>query len=93
MGRLFEYKCKGCGYSVNANPKGHDAIMSGELYTYLCADCNEIVDVCYPYGKKPENITCPECGSEKLTKWNPNTGKCPKCERKMEKSDIVLMVD
>jgi len=38
MATLFEYKCKKCGYSINANPKGHDMIMSGELYSYLCED-------------------------------------------------------
>ena len=39
------------------------------------------------------NIICPECGSEKLKKWNPKTGKCPKCGGVMEKTDMVLMVD
>jgi hypothetical protein len=29
MARLFEYKCKNCGYTKAANPKGHDMIMSG----------------------------------------------------------------
>ena len=93
MARLFEYKCKKCGYSINANPKGHDMIMSGELYTYLCEDCKEIVDVLYPYGEKPEKIVCPECGPEKLQKWNPKTGKCPKCGGDMKKTDIAMMVD
>ena len=64
MATLFEYKCKDCGYTVNANPKGHDMIMSGDLYTYLCEDCKEIVDVVYPYGEKPEKIICPECSLE-----------------------------
>ena len=93
MARLYEYKCKKCGYSINAHPKGHDTIMSGELFTYHCEDCKEIVDVCYVYGEKPEKIVCPECGSENLKKWNPKKGKCPKCEGKMEKTEIVLMVD
>ena len=31
MARLFEYKCKRCGYIVAGNPKGHDVIMSGEV--------------------------------------------------------------
>jgi len=26
-------------------------------------------------------------------KWNPKTGKCPKCGRDLEKTDVVLMVD
>ena len=93
MATLLEYKCKNCGYTKSANPKGHDMIMMGELYTYHCEACKEIVDVLYPYGEKPEKITCPECGSEKLQKWNPRTGKCPKCGEKMEKTDMVMMVD
>ena len=93
MARYYEYKCKGCGYTVNATPKGHDMIMMGEQYTYHCKDCQEIVHVLYPYGEKPEKITCPECGSENLKKWNPKTGKCPKCEGKMEKTEIILMMD
>lgn len=93
MATLFEYKCKSCGYVVNANPKGHDMIMSGYLYSYLCKDCKEIVDVVSPYEEKPKKIICPDCGSENLKKWNPKTGKCPKCGGKMEKTGIVLMVD
>lgn len=50
MATLFEYKCKKCGYTKSAHPKGHDMIMSGDLYTYLCEDCKEVVDVLYPYG-------------------------------------------
>ena len=93
MGRLFEYKCKSCGYTVNANPKGHDTIMSGDLYTYLCEDCKEVVDVLYPYGEKPKKIICPECGSENLKKWNPIKGRCPKCGKKMKETGVIMMVD
>ena len=93
MATLFEYKCKSCKYTVAAHPKGHDMIMMGEQYTYHCKDCQEIVHVLYPYGEKHEKITCPECGSENLKKWNPKTGKCPNCGGEMEKTENVLMVD
>ena len=93
MATLFEYKCKGCGYTVSANPKGHDMIMLGDSYSYICEDCKEIVDVLYPYGGQPEKIAWPECGSENLQKWNPKTGKCPKCGGKLGKTGTVLMVD
>lgn len=92
MARYYEYKCKSCGYTAYANPKGKDMVMMGELYSYHCEDCNEIVDVSCSHGEKLEEI-CPKCGSKKLKKWNPRTGKCPKCGEKMEKKDIVLMVD
>jgi len=38
MATYYEYKCKGCGYTVNANPKGKDLVMMGEIYSYLCPD-------------------------------------------------------
>ena len=63
MATLFEYKCKKCGYSVSANPKGHDMVMMGEIYNYHCEDCNEIVELSCDHGEKPEEI-CPECGSK-----------------------------
>ena len=92
MATLFEYKCKKCGYSVSAIPKGHDMVMMGEIYSYHCEECNEIVELSCAHGEKPEEI-CPECGSKNLKKWNPRTGKCPKCGEKMEKTDIVIMAD
>ena len=64
------------------------------MYTYLCKECREIVDVLtFPNGKKPEPIKCPDCGSENLELWNPKTGKCPKCGSKLEKTDMIMMVD
>ncbi len=93
MATYYEYKCKGCGYTVYANPKGKDMIMMGEIYSYHCKDCNEIVSVSCAHGEKPEKVTCSKCGSENLKKWNPKTGKCPKCGGEMEKTDHVLMLD
>ena len=71
-----------------------DDIPDFDLFTggFPCQPL-EIVDVLYEYGEKSEKIVCPECGSEHLQKWNPKTGKCPKCGRDLEKTDVVLMVD
>ena len=93
MAEFFEYKCKKCGYTVAANPQGKDMVMMGEIHNYLCSDCNEIVDVLYPYGEKPEKVICPECGSEKIQKWNPETGKCPKCGGEMKNTGVCMCVD
>ena len=30
MATFYEYKCKSCGYTVNANPKGKDMVMMGD---------------------------------------------------------------
>ena len=39
MATLFEYKCERCGYTVAANPKGKDVIMSGEIITPVPKKC------------------------------------------------------
>jgi len=30
MATYKQYQCKHCGYTVEANPKGHDLMMAGE---------------------------------------------------------------
>ena len=88
MAEYQEYKCESCSYTVAANPKGHDVVMGGEVYSYMCEDCREIVDVL-----TSEQTICPNCGSEKLVKWNPIKGRCPKCGNKMKETGVVLFVD
>ena len=68
MATLFEYKCKKCGYTKSAHPKGHDTIMSGELYTYLCEDCKERLE------KNPLRILdCKVDQDNKILKEAPKT--------------------
>ena len=47
MATLFEYKCKKCGYSVAANLKGHDVLMSGEIIKTpvpgKCPECGGVM--------------------------------------------------
>ena len=94
MATYKQYQCKHCGYTVEAPSNGHGLIMAGEVYTYTCKDCREIVSVLtFPNGEKAETIKCPECGSENLELWNPIKGKCPKCGGKFEETDMVIMVD
>ena len=93
MAHYKEYKCEDCGYTVAANPKGKDMVMMGEIYSYLCPDCKEIVDVVNPHGEKLEKIVCPECGSDKIQEWDPVKGKCPKCGGIMKATGVCLCVD
>lgn len=94
MADYKEYKCKECGYSTYANPKGHDMMMMGDTQSFLCENCHEIVDILVSrYGEKMEEIVCPECGSKHIQKWNPVTGKCPKCGGKMKATGNQMFVD
>lgn len=93
MADYKEYKCEGCGYSTLANPKGKDMVIRGEIYSYLCPDCKEIVNVVNPHGEKLEKTVCPECGGDKLQRWNPVNGKCPKCGGDMKTTGVCWCVD
>jgi len=88
MAKYKEYKCELCCYTVAVNPQGHDVVMMGEVYSYMCQNCWEIVNIL-----ASEKTVCPECGSEKLVKWNPIKGRCPKCGKKMKETGVIMMVD
>ena len=45
MATYKEYKCESCSYTVAANPKGYDVVMMGEIDSYMCEDCHEIVNL------------------------------------------------
>ena len=92
MACLKEYKCK-CGYKIAASPKGHDYLMMGEFYHFLCKKCRDIVRVDVPLFEKPKNPVCPHCGSEELERWNPISGRCPKCGNKLKETGIAIMID
>ena len=88
MATYSVYKCEACGYTVEANPTGHDIVMMGEVDSYLCEHCHEIEFVL-----ASKKAICPDCGSDKLVKWNPIKGCCPKCGHKLTDTGEILMVD
>lgn len=89
------YKCKGCGYEVNTEPQGHYGLMSGEYYNFSCPKCKEVVALSADeLAKQRYQITCPKCGGEELSTWNPIEGHCPKCGGAMEEVEgCIIMAD
>ena len=97
MAQWRTYKCKKCGYSVQTEPNGHYALMSGEYYNFKCSKCKNIVHISADeLAMSRYNVRCPICGdTEHLSTWNPIEGKCPRCNRKMEldSSRGIMMAD
>ena len=95
MAHFYIYKCKKCGYEVKTEPQGFYGLMSGQYYNFKCMGCKNIVSLSTSdlesMGYLP---SCPKChDSEHLSTWNPVDGKCPRCNREMERSDIRILAD
>ena len=95
MATLRTYRCKSCGYEVQAEPEGHFALMSGEYYMFSCKDCKEIVEIsAHSLSQMNYAVHCPECHGENLSTWNPIEGHCPKCGGPLEEDpDEIIMAD
>ena len=95
MATWYLYRCKECGYEVTTSHSGRYALMSGWYQNYLCPKCKEIVSIKTDTNNTTKNTpTCPDCGSETVTRWTPKQGKCPKCNGKMELvPDEIIMAD
>lgn len=97
MAEWLTYRCKKCGYSVQTEPNGHYALMSGEYYNFKCSKCKNIVYISADeLARSQYDVHCPICGdTEHLSTWNPIEGKCPRCNRKMEldSSRGIMMAD
>ncbi len=95
MGHSFNYKCSKCGYSARSCG-GLDYGMNAVLETYICVDCNELVDVLvgecgikYPEEtlkpkQKKEFYLCEECRGKNILKWDIRKKPCPKCKGRMK---------
>lgn len=91
MAELFSYKCKKCGWSIFAPPKGKDVLMSGELAFFLCQDCKNVFSSTSEFGQEMDK-KCPECGSANTVDWKPKD-KCPKCGEALKKQEEVILAD
>lgn len=95
MAILSKYQCEECGYEVMSESRGHYSLMSGEYYNFSCHKCKEIVslsaDELSKMGYYPQ---CPKCSeNEELYTWNPQEGRCPKCNGKMNQMPEIIFAD
>lgn len=96
MATFRTYRCNQCGYSVQTEPSGKYALMSGPYTNYACGYCHEVVSVLDWDIDNPNQVKCPECNhDDKMSVWNPIKCKCPKCSGKMnlDKSGLIIMAD
>jgi len=95
MGTLESYSCNKCDYSADISG-GPDMGMLVKTDTFICLNCNEVVDVVTEYciDETPDESSigkCPECNSSKyLKKWDNKKRPCPKCDGKLKKSFIRM---
>ena len=62
MAELRLYKCKKCGWEIEAPNEGTDFLMDGLLAYYVCHDCKHVFGKTYALGTVFEGKeTCPKC--------------------------------
>lgn len=96
MATFRTYRCKRCGYSVQTEPSGKYALMSGPYTNFACGHCHKVVSVSDWVIEDPGKVKCPECGKDgKITPWNPIKCSCPRCGGKMsvQKNGLIIMAD
>ena len=93
MAGLHLYKCKKCGWEIEAPKNGTDLLMRGGLAYFICKDCKHVFSNSFEFGHEDEmNTTCPKCGSSNTTDWKPKDG-CPKCGGELKKQGLVCLMD
>lgn len=100
MGVRYEFKCSSCGYEAQVCD-GEDAGMRAVVRTCVCRVCQELVDAVVAWvdedpatagGFRAVPPSCPTCDATGLVRWRPSH-PCPKCGRRMEQSDAVILWD
>jgi len=94
MATFRNYTCSNCGFEIMTAATSKFVLMSGIYKNFLCQDCKSLHSIRLASTGEPEQMKCDECGSERLTVWNPTTGACPKCGNKLsEDEDKIILAD
>jgi DNA-directed RNA polymerase subunit RPC12/RpoP len=65
MAELHLYKCKKCGWEVEAPSEGADMLMFSIMACYVCRDCQHVFKKYYALGTVFNGkVSCPHCGCE-----------------------------
>ena len=94
MAEFNIYKCKRCGWSIEAPRNGGDVVMDGIIACFICYDCWHVFKRHFDFDSTEEDATevCPLCRSYNTGNWKP-TGVCPQCGGELEDRGFCCMVD
>lgn len=93
MAELKLYKCRQCGWIIEAPSEGADVLMDGGMVYFICNECNQVYCRTFEFGYENEiNKKCPRCNSHDTTNWKP--GKiCPECGGELEDLGVSCWED
>jgi hypothetical protein len=93
MGAIVIYRCPRCQFQAQLVSGGYQATYR----PMLCGGCANLVNVLEALNPKmarlagPELLAmvghCPVCRSTRLTPWDDEAARCPRCNTPMEYSD------
>ena len=93
MAELRLYKCKKCGWSIEAPKDGSDILMDGLLVCFVCNHCKHIFVKSYAFGTDDDGWEeCPKCKCLSVEEWKPADG-CPKCGGELEDKGLSCLMD
>ena len=93
VAELNLYKCKKCGWEIEAPSEGADILMDGGIAYFICNNCKNGFCRTFEFGNEDElDMSCPKCKSQDITGWKPEV-ICPKCGGELEDLGISCLVD
>lgn len=93
VAELNLYKCKKCGWEIEAPSEGADILMDGGIAYFICNNCNNVFRRTFEFGCEDEiSRNCPKCKSHNTDNWKP--GKiCPECGGELEDLGVSCWED